>query len=395
MTPSYGYGTTSPPTSSTPGTQEMGFRMVAPAHDSGGHKILKSVQSTKTQWNLKDLEDFSQWHLEFIGLVRRQASRYFLTSDRPADLPDEPENIPQPQTRKGAETHQAQTSMLASNRKAIQQQWDEWSEITYDILIASVKLSPSQNTYVANHFATSSDGKGFYRWILTFADNHKDSAQLRLKTKLRDLKITAEMTSDDVAAVFELIEEIWPQINEHQLANDWSTKAISKALSLFPMDHPDAAVIAAHRVQHARSKSGEGSWPDFNSFKDELVEYLAMEEETRRANSSSTSPYNTGSTALALNGRQPTKGSCTTCDLDCCKGSPCLVFGNTKPVSSPNLRAIINYFQEYAKENGYKTAMKGDKPSDEWISNNTKQRRLPSARTTPLKPPPMAPAAIQ
>ena len=79
----------------------MGFRM---AHDSGGHKILKSVQSTKTQWNLKDLEYFSQWHLEFIGLVRRQASRYFLTSDRPADLPDEPENIPQPQTRKGAES---------------------------------------------------------------------------------------------------------------------------------------------------------------------------------------------------------------------------------------------------------------------------------------------------
>ena len=27
MTPSYGYGTTSPPTSSTPGTQEMGFRI--------------------------------------------------------------------------------------------------------------------------------------------------------------------------------------------------------------------------------------------------------------------------------------------------------------------------------------------------------------------------------
>ena len=45
-----------------------------------------------------------------------------------------------------------------------------------------------------------------------------------------------------------------------------------------------------------------------------------------------------------------------------------VVFGNTKPVSSPNLRAIINYFQEYAKENGYKTAMEGDKPSDEWIS---------------------------
>ena len=34
------------------------------------------------------------------------------------------------------------------------------------------------------------------------------------------------------------------------------------------------------------------------------------------AYNSSFSPYN--NTALALNGRQPTKGSCTTCDLDCC-----------------------------------------------------------------------------
>ena len=369
MTPSYGYGTTSPPTSSTPGTQEMGFRMVAPAHDSGGHKILKSVQSTKAQWDLKDLESFSQWHLELIGLVRRQASRYFLASKRPPDLPDEPEDLPQ--TRKGAETLKEQNLMHASNRAAMQQQWDEWNEITYDILIASVKLSPSQNTYVANHFATASDGEGFYRYILSFADNHKDSAQLRLKTKLRDLKITADMTSDDVAGIFELIEEIWPQIHEHQLSTDWSSAAVSKALSLFPMDHPDAAVIAAHRVQHSRSKSNKDSWPDFTSFKNELVEYLAMEEETRRANSS-LSPYN--NTALALNGRQPAKGSCTTCDLDCCKGAPCLVFNSTKPVSSPNLRAIINYFQEYAKENGYKTSMKGDKPSDEWIAKYKTKR---------------------
>jgi hypothetical protein len=86
----------------------------------------------------------------------------------------------------------------------MQQQWDEWNEITYDILIASVKLSPSQNTYVANHFATASDGEGFYRYILSFADTHKDSAQLRLKTKLRDLRITVDMTSDDVAGIFEL-----------------------------------------------------------------------------------------------------------------------------------------------------------------------------------------------
>ena len=48
--------------------------------------------------------------------------------------------------------------MHASNRAAMQQQWDEWNEITYDILIASVKLSPSQNTYVLHEPHSSSFG---------------------------------------------------------------------------------------------------------------------------------------------------------------------------------------------------------------------------------------------
>ena len=47
--------------------------------------------------------------------------------------------------------------------------------------------------------------------------------------------ITADMPSDDVAGIFELIEEIWLQIHEHQLSTDWSSAAVSKALSLFPM----------------------------------------------------------------------------------------------------------------------------------------------------------------
>ena len=88
MTPGYDYVPYSPPITTASGQQDLGFRMVAPAHDSGGHNILKSVQSTKAQWDLKDLEISSQWHLEFIGLVRCQACRYFLASKRPPDRPD-------------------------------------------------------------------------------------------------------------------------------------------------------------------------------------------------------------------------------------------------------------------------------------------------------------------
>jgi hypothetical protein len=53
-------------------------------------------------------------------------------------------------------------------------------------------------------------------------------------------------------------------------STDWSSAAVSKALSFFPMDHPDAAVITARRVQHSRSKSNKDNWPDFTSFKNEL-----------------------------------------------------------------------------------------------------------------------------
>ena len=88
------------------------------------------------------------------------------------------------------------------------------------------------------------------------------------------------MSSDQVKAVLEDLGNIWPQIIEHNLAEDWSRPAIRKALSLFPAEHPDGAVIAAHRVQH---HTGVALWTDYNPFKDTIVEYLATEEESRRA----------------------------------------------------------------------------------------------------------------
>ena len=39
--------------------------------------------------------------------------------------------------------------MHASNHAVILRQWSEWNETTYDILIASVKLSPTQHAYTS------------------------------------------------------------------------------------------------------------------------------------------------------------------------------------------------------------------------------------------------------
>ena len=55
MTPGYDYVPHSPPITTASGQQDLGFRMVAPAHESGGANV-KPVQSTKTQWNLMDLD---------------------------------------------------------------------------------------------------------------------------------------------------------------------------------------------------------------------------------------------------------------------------------------------------------------------------------------------------
>ena len=124
--------------------------------------------------------------------------------------------------------------MHASKESIILAQWELWNETLYDILIASVSLSPSQMDHVSKSFASTSDGQAFYRWVLSHADNRKESAQIRLKTRLRDLKLTADMSSDQVKAVLEDLGNIWPQIIEHNLVEDWSRPAIRKALSLFP-----------------------------------------------------------------------------------------------------------------------------------------------------------------
>ena len=90
--------------------------------------------------------------------------------------------------------------MHASKESIILAQWELWNETLYDILIASVSLSPSQMDHVSKSFASTSDGQAFYRWVLSHADNRKESAQIRLKTRLRDLKLTADMSSDQVKA---------------------------------------------------------------------------------------------------------------------------------------------------------------------------------------------------
>ena len=308
---------------------------------------------------------------EFTGLVRRQTDRYFLSTPRPAELVDEVTSPQQPQTRNTV----ASQSMHASNHAVILRQWSEWNETIYDILIASVKLSPTQHAYVSSNFAQESDGLGFYQWVISHADTSKGSAQARLKRELRDLKITADMNSDQVKSALEAIEEKYPLIKEHLLIGEWNRPAITLALGMFPPDHPDTAYITAQRVQHAMNPSS--SWPTFTRFRNDIIEWLAYEEENRRTSGAGTNP-----TALALHGRQTgsthrpanngnaSTGSCSTCDLRRCTGTPCFVFGNCDPPKSAKFRSIINFFKDYAAEKGLKKSMKGNSPSDEWMEKH-------------------------
>ena len=85
MTPSYGYEDYRPQMGSPSETQVLGSSMVAPV-TTGGHYVLRNVQSTKTQWDLEDPIFYHQWLLELTGLVRRQTDRLFLSTPRPAEL---------------------------------------------------------------------------------------------------------------------------------------------------------------------------------------------------------------------------------------------------------------------------------------------------------------------
>ena len=161
--------------------------------------------------------------------------------------------------------------MHASKESIILAQWELWNETLYDILIASVSLSPSQMDHVSKSFASTSDGQAFYRWVLSHADNRKESAQIRLKTRLRDLKLTADMSSDQVKAVLEDLGNIWPQIIEHALVEDWSRPAIRKALSLFPAEHPDGAVVITFPETPNRQPKTPFQMPHFHPGPDEAV----------------------------------------------------------------------------------------------------------------------------
>jgi hypothetical protein len=128
----------------------------------------------KTQWNLMDLDKFAQWHLELQGLSRRQTDRHFLVSERSPGQVDE--RTSKPSTRQASKSAVGE-NMHASKDTIILVQCELWNETLYDILIASVSLSPSQMDHVSKSFASTSDGQAIagYSHTLITAKNRRKS----------------------------------------------------------------------------------------------------------------------------------------------------------------------------------------------------------------------------
>ena len=181
--------------------------MVAPVPTgaSGGSFSTRALQCTQQRWNLKSTEQFPQWHLELLGLVRRQTDRNFLQGDPPpnpniTEIGDDADENAYA-TRK----YTANQELASTNATIIYVQWTIWNETAYDIILGSVALEPIDLEYVQNTFATTSDGRAFYEWVIKHANSATQSAQLRMKADFKKIVITIDMTAADIDNTLKLV----------------------------------------------------------------------------------------------------------------------------------------------------------------------------------------------
>ena len=361
--------------------------MVAPVPTgaSGGSFSTRALQCTQQRWNLKSTEQFPQWHLELLGLVRRQTDRNFLQGDPPpnpniTEIGDDADENAYA-TRK----YTANQELASTHASVIYAQWTIWNENAYDIILGSVALEPIDLEYVQTTFATTSDGRAFYEWVIKHANSVNQSAQLRMKADFKKIVITIDMTAADIDNTLKIVQTMYPKIIDHP--KEHTKPSITHAFNLFPKDHPDMPYLMAYKVMHETSLLPTGGWASFQDFRLDISERLACEEATRGlANfDRATQPA-----AFAFADRKGAKTAyktqrtnCATCDVRNCSGTPCLIFGGKSPdtIKSPGLQNLVIAYRAFCKEKGHKTTMKGvDVPQQWWEAHKRITKRAGESR---------------
>ncbi|KAL1522201.1 hypothetical protein AB1Y20_021839 [Prymnesium parvum] len=305
-----------------------------------------STPSTRTRWDLKDRNNFPQWHSDLRRVVRRATTPGFLGEQAPdADecLRDAEASISTKTRARGVEAQALAHADAIELRKA----YDELNMFVYDIIMASIDITVAKLDYIERTFGETYDGNAL-KYVLSHADACTTSVQMQLKKDLDDLVITDASGAEDIDRVLDVVEATWPKIVDFDQKNPKAS--IEFALNLIPQSHPRIGYVDALLAQSDLSPTP--LWNSFAEFRLAFVERMRCGD-------------------LRASGRpaRQEQNNCATCDLGMCKGgSQCLIFGDgLLPVDAKyNNRRTVMYFKAYKDEKKLST-MKGVRPPQAWF----------------------------
>ena len=308
------------------------------------HALMRKAPHTEYRWNLLDMERFPQWKADIERLVRQYTCKGFLESSPPSIEQLDP-------TQQSTETYDALQAMTNN--------WYKWNEDLYDIIQGSLNLSPAKIEYVNTRFSGDLDGNMLWSWVISHADQQKQSQQERLKATLNKLQVTDDTTVGAIDDMLQSVSLAYPKIRGWDQSD---SAKISFALRMFTYCSTHHARIVTLTTLHENSLTP--LWQSYDQFREKLVEALALDGE-RTSTANVAMPY-AGRTAPNANGKSRTfTNNCSRCDVTNCKGGDnCYIFGNGTPAPRAAQRYAV-LVKAFVKHKNLKVAKRlGRLPED-------------------------------
>ena len=313
----------------------------------------RAMLGTPTRWDLTAMDVYPQWASDIERAVRRATSKAYMTGERPTL--DAMALISLGKTRAASVAQNADT---LADLSRLQDQYDEYNQTEYDIVMASISLSNAQLMHVLTKFKPMGDGKSLSIWVHSHYQEDKESSQLKLENELKQIrhdKLAVDCSSSQAKAVFERIELIYPKIKAN--ANASLKDLVLLALDLFPHAHHEHSLISTLKTEvDLRGPP----WESFELFKSYLIEKLAkLEQERIRDGVAAAPPGQAAFPAFQRNTdtTRQNKGKTSKCDncfiLFCGGGDQCVAVNeNSKFLAKATAaqRLVAKMIRDYRTE---------------------------------------------
>ena len=300
-------------------------------------QLMRKAPHTDYRWNLTNEEKFPQWRMDLEKIVRHSTCRGFLGSKPP--LYENYQDL-----APGANTYE-QFSRL-------EQDWDKWNELLFDIIQGSLDLNPNKVEYVNLQFAENLDGNGLWNWVLTHADHAKQSQQEKLKNQIKRLHISNNATPTEIDDILQLISLYWTKIKSFEQN---PRAMISYALEKFKNNTSYGTIITTLSTLHDNSPIP--LWDNYNQFREKLVENISLGYERADGEANIAMPF-AGASGPPGRQKRTFSNNCDRCDVANCQGSlKCCIFGNGEP-SGYGSKMYVKLIKAYVKHKGLTKAKK-------------------------------------